>query len=98
MMTNINMPSRLSLYIRSMRLKDSLLYVFLTIATIIFFSISSNATIPFQETIALVTIMAIFSLYSFCSNNFFDEKADKMNALKSRKNPYSSGHISRTEK
>jgi len=78
-----------------MRLRDSLSYVFSSIASVFLISMLFNITITFAQFLQIITVMTLFSLYSFCSNNLFDKEIDKVNPIKKNKNPYSSGEISK---
>ena len=91
------MTSKLSLYIKSTRPEGALFYTFITVCTIIaapsLFGVSSSLI----QSVQMIIIIGLFSLYGFCSNNFFDKEIDSINPVKKNVNPYSTGDISKTE-
>jgi 4-hydroxybenzoate polyprenyltransferase len=91
------MLSKPFLCIKTMRPKDSSFYIFIPTYSILSISILFAIPISIFQSLQIITVMGLFSLYSFCSNNLFDKKIDEINPLKRIKNPYSSGDISKRE-
>ena len=87
---------RFYFYLKNLRLVDVIGFIPITIITFIFGSKILGLIYNIETVFFVILLMFIYLIFSLSINNYFDRDNDK-NSTKIKKNPISSGHISKNE-
>ncbi len=93
-MAKNNFLLKLQYFIENLRLKSTLYYILITVATFLIAKVLFSVKITIYLALETMIVMALYSFYTFTINNYFDRFNDNLNPIKSYLNPIASGKLS----